>query len=331
MSSRRNFLKLGVLGGLGLSQINLFAKSNATKPHYDSTIKPKPIMVSTWNHGLQANEAGWEILAKGGSALDAVEAGARIVESDPAITSVGLGGLPDANGNVTLDACIMDGDGSCGAVLALEQIEHPISVARAVMEKTPHVMLTGKGAQDFALDQGYELVDLLTPQAKKAWEDWKKKSQYQPEINSENHDTIGLLALDEDGNLAGACTTSGMAYKMPGRIGDSPIIGAGLFVDNEVGACTATGVGEAIVKVAGSAMIVEMMRQGISPQEACSEAVRRIKMIYKGNIENLQVAFLAMDKKGNVGAFAMYEGFNYAVREAKEAELIDSRFHKKWS
>jgi isoaspartyl peptidase/L-asparaginase-like protein (Ntn-hydrolase superfamily) len=331
MSSRRNFLKLGILGGLGLSQFKLFSNTKAFRNDVNENFKPKPLMISTWNHGLQANEAGWEILAAGGSALDAVEAGARIVESDPAVTSVGLGGLPDAEGKVTLDACIMKGDGSCGAVLALEQIEHPISVAKAVMEKTPHVMFAGQGAQDFAVEQGFELVDLLTPEAKAAWEKWKEESKYQPEINSENHDTIGLLAMDANGDLAGACTTSGMAYKMPGRIGDSPIIGAGLFVDNEVGACTATGVGEAIVKVAGSAMIVEMMRQGISPQEACAEAVRRIKVIYKGNIDNLQVAFLAMDKKGNVGSFAMYEGFNYALRDAKEAELIDSRYHKKWN
>jgi len=271
--SRRKFLKTSALGigGLLVSKIATSTSSNSSSLY--TTIKNKPIVISTWNHGLAANKAAWEILESGGNALDAVEAGVRVTESDAANRSVGLGGLPDKEGKVTLDACIMNHENECGAVAFLQDIEHPISVARKVMEDTPHVMLVGKGAYDFAIEKGFEHKDLLTPEAKEAWLKWKEsEEQKKPEINSENHDTIGMLAMDAEGNISGSCTTSGWAYKLHGRVGDSPIIGAGLFVDNEVGGACATGMGEAVIRIAGSATVVELMRQGQTPNEACKEA-----------------------------------------------------------
>lgn len=272
----------------------------------------KPIVISTWNHGQPANEVAWKVLKEGKSALDAVEAGVRVPESDPNVRTVGLGGFPDRDGKVTLDACIMDHTSNCGSVACLEEIENPISVARKVMEETPHVMLVGEGALQFALEQGFQRTNLLTEASKKDWENWLKESKYEPVINIENHDTISMLAIDDAGNISGACTTSGAAYKMHGRVGDSPIIGAGLFVDNEVGGACATGLGEAVIRVSGSAMVVEMMRQGKSPMEACKAIVERIYEKLK-DVENLQVGFLALDKNGNYGAYSIHKGFNYAV------------------
>ena len=162
----------------------------------------------------------------------------------------------------------MDKNSNCGAVSFLQNIKHPISVAKLVMEKTPHVMLSGKGAFDFAIKNGFETENLLTEESRKDWIKWKEKSDYKPIINIENHDTISMLLRDKHGDLFGACTTSGAAWKMHGRVGDSPIIGAGLFLDNDVGAAAATGLGEAIIKTSGSAMVVELMRQGYSPKEA---------------------------------------------------------------
>lgn len=289
----------------------------------------KPIVVSTWIHGVEANEAAFKILSKGGTALDSVEAGVRVTESDPNNMSVGLGGLPDREGKVTLDACIMDHENNCGAVAFLQDIENPISVARKVMEETKHVMLVGSGAKQFALENGFKSTNLLTDKAKAAWEDWKIKSNYQPVINSENHDTIGLLALDDNGNLSGACTTSGMAYKLHGRVGDSPIIGAGLFVDNEVGAACATGVGEAVIRIAGSAIVVELMRNGMSPNDACKEAVNRIIKKHK-DLTNMQVGFLALNKNGDVGAYSVYAGFNYAMQTRSQNDLIDAKYDREW-
>ena len=290
----------------------------------------KPIVVSTWNHGLEANEEAWRVLTEGGSALDAVEAGVRITESDASNRSVGLGGLPDRDGNVTLDACIMDENSNCGAVAYLQEIEHPVSVARKVMEDTPHVMMVGKGAQEFALSKGFEKTNLLTPEAKKEWEAWKEsKDMNKPPINSENHDTIGMLAMDSSGNISGACTTSGWAYKLPGRVGDSPIIGAGLFVDNEVGAACASGMGEAVIRIAGSHTVVELMRHGYSPEEACKEAVNRIIKKHS-NVVGLQVAFLAMNKNGEVGGYSVYAGFNYALKNNEVNELVDTSYTYEW-
>lgn len=286
----------------------------------------RPLVISTWNFGKAANEEAWKILGTNGRALDAVERGVQVPEGDPTKTSVGLGGLPDRDGRVTLDACIMDEAANIGAVACLEHIVHPISVARKVMEKTPHVMLVGEGALQFALQQGFKKEKLLTPASEKAWREWLKDAKYKPIANIENHDTIGMLALDSDQNLSGACTTSGMAYKMRGRVGDSPIIGAGLFVDNEVGAATSTGVGEEVIRICGSHLVVELMRQGSSPQEACERAVARIVKNQPTKSKDMQVGFLAIDKAGQHGAFALQKGFTYAVYSNEIAnELFDAK------
>lgn len=322
MSNRRNFIKksaliTSVLGTGSLS--SLFARNKEFNSNDNATI------ISTWNHGIQANEAAWQILSKGGTSVDAVEAGVRIPESDPENTSVGLGGFPDRDGHVTLDACIMDPSGNCGSVAGLEHIEHPISVARRVMDNTPHVMLVGDGALQFALSEGFEKKDLLTKKSKKALEEWQKKAEYSPIINIENHDTIGLLAQDEAGNISGACTTSGLAFKMRGRVGDSPLIGAGLFVDNEIGGATSTGMGEAIIKVAGSHLVVELMRQGYEPDLACKMAIERI-IKKEPNYKNLQVGFLAIRKDGTTGGYALHKGFNYALMTADDDnKLVDAK------
>ena len=315
MKTRRDFLKLTTFGGL--LPVTLFADQKAVT---------KPIVLSTWNFGLQANEAAWKILSAGGKALDAVEAGARIPEGDSAESSVGLGGLPDRDGHVTLDACIMDEMGRCGSVAALEHIVHPVSVARMVMEKTPHVMLVGDGALKFALANGFKKEKLLTKESEKAWKEWSKKSEYKPIVNIENHDTIGIIALDNNGNLSGACTTSGMAYKMSGRVGDSPIIGAGLYVDNEIGAATATGVGEEVMKIVGCHLVVELMRQGNTPEQACKLAVERILKKNPEKAKEVQVGFLALNKNGDYGAYCLQKGFNYAKHDNTGNTLIDSSY-----
>jgi N4-(beta-N-acetylglucosaminyl)-L-asparaginase len=324
MINRRNFIAASSLAALGTIIKPVLAK---TKVHVDGLSAPKkgalPMVISTWNFGIQANEAAWKILNSGGSSLDAVEAGARIPEGDPDEMTVGFGGFPDRDGHVTLDACIMDKEGNAGSVCFLQHIKHPISVARLVMEKTPHVMLSGDGALQFALENGFKKENILTDKAKKAWEEWKLKSKYEPIINIENHDTIGMLALDKDGDIAGACTTSGAAFKMHGRVGDSPIIGAGLFIDNEVGGAVATGMGELVMKTLGTFLVVEMMRSGMSPQQACEEAVKRIASKLK-NYEDFQVGFLAINKSGETGSYCIHPGFNYALYQNKKNTLIDS-------
>ncbi|GAA4300832.1 N(4)-(beta-N-acetylglucosaminyl)-L-asparaginase [Nibribacter koreensis] len=322
MSSRRKFLKLSALGatflGGGFQVVKAFGGSlNTAKPG-------KPIVISTWDHGIPANAAAWEVLSKNGTALDAVEAGVRVPEGDPKVRTVGYGGYPDREGKVTLDACIMDKDSNCGAVAFLQHIKHPISVARKVMEDTPHVMLVGQGAYEFAISKGFKKENLLTPESEKDWKNWLKESKYKPVINIENHDTIGMLALDANGDLAGACTTSGASYKMHGRVGDSPIIGAGLFVDNEVGAATATGLGEAVIRMVGSHLVVELMRQGNSPEKACRLAVERIIAKHK-DVKDLQVGFIALNKQGEYGGYCIHKGFNYAVHDAKGKQLIDGK------
>jgi len=298
-----------------------------------------PIVISTWDFGRAANAASWEILSSGGHALDAVEAGARVPEADPDNQTVGYGGLPDRDGRVTLDACIMDGQGLCGSVMCLEHIKHPISVARRVMEKTPHIVLVGEGALRFALSEGFIKENLLTPQSEKAWKKWLKESKYQPQINVENessnpradiplpggkdnHDTIGILALDKAGQLSGGCTTSGMAFKLPGRVGDSPVIGAGLFVDNEIGAATATGVGEEVIRCAGAHLVVELMRQGLSPETACRKAVERIANRDLAKARKIQVGFLALHRDGRHGGFALQKGFTYAIRSESQEQIV---------
>jgi len=307
------------------------------------TIKGNPIVISTWDAGLAANLGAWEVLGKGGRALDAVEKGVMVTEASQNCC-VGLGANPDRDGFVTLDACIMDEFANCGSVAFLERIKHPVSVARRVMEKTPHVMLVGSGAQQFALAEGFPLEDgKLSPDAKEAYEKWLKNSEYKPIINIENngnhgpyapsildngelnHDTIGMVAMDTNGNLSGSCTTSGLGFKMRGRLGDSPIIGAGLFVDNEVGACTATGQGEDVIRVAGSHTVVELMRQGLSPEAACKKAIERIIRVKKSKVQDIQVAFLALNKKGQAGAYAIHKGFSYALKSNQAEKLIAAK------
>ncbi len=324
MESRRNFLKTSALAAATvITNVN---ESKASSLKVSST-GTKPIVISTWKFGIQANEAAWEVLNKNGKALDAVEAGVKVPEGNMSERSVGLGGRPDRDGHVTLDACIMDELSNIGSVACLEHIEHPISVARAVMEKTPHVMLVGDGALQFALSQGFPKVTEVVEESQKEWKEWLKTSNYKPIVNIENHDTIGMIALDANGNLSGACTTSGMAYKMHGRVGDSPIIGAGLYVDNEVGAATATGHGEEVIRIAGSHLVVELMRQGRTPETACKEAVERVVKLMKirnKNLKDIQVGFIALNKSGEYGAYCLQSGFNYAVHDSTGNRLLDS-------
>ncbi|PZF75006.1 N(4)-(beta-N-acetylglucosaminyl)-L-asparaginase [Taibaiella soli] len=334
MTTRRKFLRLSLLGSAGVLANR---KSVAAAPAKDNTVNKEPIVISTWNFGKEANSAAWEVLAKKGRALDAVEAGVKVPEADPNNQSVGYGGLPDRDGRVTLDACIMDEKYGCGSVMCLEHVTHAISVARLVMEKTPHVVLAGDGALQFALEQGFKKENLLTPESEQKWKEWLKTSKYEPQVNVENqlyhtmpggkdnHDTIGMIAQDASGNMSGACTTSGMAYKMHGRVGDSPIIGAGLYVDNEVGAATSTGVGEEVIRIVGSHLVVELMRQGLKPEAACKAAVERIISRNPEQAKKVQVGFLAMNKKGEYGAYALQSGFTYAVRSGKEEKIYDAK------
>jgi isoaspartyl peptidase/L-asparaginase-like protein (Ntn-hydrolase superfamily) len=317
MTSRREFIKLSAVGASIISTGAL----SAEKSHEIN----KPVVLSTWNFGLAANVEAWKILSSGGRALDAVEAGAKVPEADPNETSVGYGGLPDRDGHVTLDACIMDELGNCGSVAFLEHIVHPISVARAVMEKTPHVMLVGDGALQFALANGFKKKKLLTANSEKKWKEWLKEAKYKPVVNVENHDTIGIIALDANGNLSGACTTSGMAYKMHGRVGDSPIIGAGLYVDNEVGAATSTGVGEEVIRIVGCHLVVELMRQGKTPEDACRTAVERILKKSPEKAKEIQVGFLALNKNGEHGAYCLQKGFTFAVHDKNGNSMFDSK------
>ncbi|MEO9482043.1 MAG: N(4)-(beta-N-acetylglucosaminyl)-L-asparaginase [Ekhidna sp.] len=322
MSTRRKFIKNSFATAAGVGLVG--AACAEAKPEPETLVRSKKLKaLSTWIHGMEANEEAMRVMDEGGSALDGAEKGVKVVEADPNGSSVGIGGLPDRDGNVTLDACIMDHKGNAGSVCFLQNIKHPIAVARKVMEETPHVMLAGEGAKRFALAQGFAEENLLTESSKKAWENWLEKSEYNPIINVENHDTIGMICQDAQGNLSGSCTTSGLAYKMHGRIGDSPIIGAGLFVDNDYGAATATGMGELMLKTLGSFLVVELMRQGATPQEACEDAVQRIvdKLDYKA----FQVGYLAMDIAGNTGAYAIHPGFNYAEMANGKNELIDAK------
>lgn len=343
MLNRRSFFKKSFWASLGFFGIN----KPKTPAGIFNSLKVnrinQPLVISTWDFGRVANTEAWKILSSGGRALDAVESGARVPEADPNNQSVGLGGLPDREGKVSLDACIMDELGSCGSVMCLEHIVHAVSVARKVMEKTPHVILAGEGALQFALSEGFKKENLLTEKSKKDYQNWLQTSQYKPIPNRENqdnyfrnskntlpggalnHDTIGILALDSHGNLSGACTTSGMAYKMRGRVGDSPVIGAGLFVDNEVGSATSTGVGEEVIRIVGSHLVVELMRQGESPENACRKAVERIVKKSPERSKTLQVGFLALNIQGEYGAFALQKGFTYSVKSDSEEKIYASQ------
>ncbi len=329
MFHRRKFLQSSVIGSLAL--LTGQDAAGATAWAEKRNLLNKPVVISTWDFGRAANAEAWKVLSQRGRALDAVEAGVRVPEADPSIQTVGYGGFPDRDGKVTLDACIMDEKGGCGSVMCLEHIMHPISVARMVMEKTPHIVLAADGALQFALANGFQKVNLLTREAEIAWKEWLKTSRYEPVINFENktggpvsagkltgsafsHDTIGMLAMDVNGNLSGACTTSGMAFKMHGRVGDSPIIGAGLFVDNEIGAATSTGVGEEVIRICGSHLVVQFMRQGYSPEKACKAAVDKIVRKDPERAKKIQVGFLALNKKGEFGAYAIHKDFTYNVQ-----------------
>jgi len=325
MGTRRDFIKNSALGGTLLGS-TLSLSTSSARPQEQRVNKNaaanKPVVIATWKNE-RAVAAAWNVLSKGGSALDAVETGVKVPEGDPHDTSVGYGGRPDRDGMVTLDSCIMDHDSNCGAVAFLQHIKHPVSVARKVMTDTPHVMMVGDGALKFALDQGFKKEDLLTEESRAHWLKWLETAEYKPVINIENHDTIGMLTLDSSGKLSGACTTSGMAYKMNGRVGDSPIIGAGLFVDGDIGAATATGMGEAVIKVAGSHLVVELMRQGLDPNEACQAAVERV-IAKEPKYKEIQVGFIALNIHGEYGGYCIQPGFNYALYENNGPGLIDA-------
>jgi isoaspartyl peptidase/L-asparaginase-like protein (Ntn-hydrolase superfamily) len=319
--SRRRFLDrtaLGLLAGATLSQMRA---ANDT-PSNQATISAKPLFVSTWPFGKAANDAALKVLLGGGTLLDAVEQGIWVTESDVKNPSVGLGGTPNAAGVVQLDACIMDGVGHrAGSVAALEGIRHPISAARRVMEKTKHVMLVGEGARIFALEQGLESVELDSQNRHQTKSQGRTKESLPAAAPAKNHDTIALLVLGADGNLAGGCSTSGMGGKLPGRVGDSPIIGSGLYVDNEVGAAGATGIGENVMRYCGSFLVVEYMRQGLHPQAACQETIRRIaRQDPKGY--DLSINFVALDKAGRFGAAGTDQGFAYSVTTPKDSHVL---------
>jgi N4-(beta-N-acetylglucosaminyl)-L-asparaginase len=332
---RRSFFKLGFLGTIGASAFPSWAGSGnkiASRKEPIKSTKPEKIVVATWSHGLVANEAAWKVLEKNGNSLDAVMYGVMETEKDRSNRSVGISGMPDRTGHVTLDACIMDWKGRSGAVAFVKGYEHPIQIAREVMEQTPHAMLVGEGAEEFAKMLGMPKVKSPIPEVKKEYKEWIKKNPelvVRPMINHENHDTIGMLAMDENGKISGSCTTSGWAYKMKGRVGDSPIIGAGLFIDDEVGGAVASGLGEAIIRIAGSHTVVECMRQGMSPTEACKEAVNRI-IRKNADLTGLQCGFIAMNNQGEYGAYSVYNGFNVAVRTEKLNLLVDSEYNRSW-
>ena len=324
---RRNFIKRASLTGVGIAVGNTLSScTENTSRNTKAEITDKtslPVVIATWEV-KNATAQAWKVLQTDGNALDAVEQGCKIEEANEKNQTVGKGGLPDRDGNVTLDACIMNKHGDCGSVVYLQNITHAVSVARKVMEDTPHVMLAGKGAEQFAVSIGLKRENLLTEASKKAWEGWKVKSEYKPIINIENHDTIGMLAIDKNGDISGACTTSGLAYKMAGRVGDSPIIGSGLFVDNEIGAAVATGLGEEVVKTVGSFLIVELMRQGKTPQEACEEAIRRIVNKPNSDYKNFQVGYIAVNKQGETGYYAIHRGFSMTKYQEKQNKNIQS-------
>ncbi|MEM9680650.1 MAG: N(4)-(beta-N-acetylglucosaminyl)-L-asparaginase [Bacteroidota bacterium] len=331
---RRHFIKNASLTGVGLAVGSSIHSCETTKTESEPATKDQgkmtidtskfPIAICTWGF-VDANAKAGEVLDTGAKALDAALEGVAVEEENIKNTTVGKGGAPDREGNVTLDACIMDSNGDCGAVVCVENITNVAALAKKVMENTPHVILAGEGAEAFAYTQGFEKEDLLTEASKKAWEDWKKSPEYKPIINIENHDTIGMLCMDKDGDIAGACTTSGLSYKMKGRVGDSPIIGSGLFIDNEIGGAVATGMGEEVIKTVGSFLIVELMRNGMSPQEACEEAINRI-VSKNDRYKDFQVAYIAMNKKGETGSYCIHEGFSYMKYQNGSNERIPSGF-----
>jgi isoaspartyl peptidase/L-asparaginase-like protein (Ntn-hydrolase superfamily) len=314
--SRRQFVSRTALGLFSLSGVPaLAADRRGQKGDF-------PLIVSTWPFGKPSNEEALKVLERGGSILDAVEHGIWVAESSSANQSVGLGGKPNAAGFVQLDACIMSGPGhQAGSVAALEGIRHPISAARKVMEKTRHVMLVGEGARLFALEQGLEAVPLNN---RELYEKWQREHPEEKGAGGkpENHDTIALLVLGNDGNIAGGCSTSGLGGKLPGRVGDSPILGSGLYVDNEVGAAGATGVGENVMRYCATFRIVEYIRQGLSPGEACLETIRQIARVDPKKMSELSINFIALDKHGRFGAAGTDERFQFAVTTRTSSRVL---------
>ncbi len=292
------------------------------------------VVIATWPFGENAAKTAAAMLEKGSPALDAAIAGAQAVEDDPKVESVGYGGLANSIGTVSLDACVMDGQTlACGSVAAVENVRHVAALARKVMEKTPHVLLAGEGARLFALQQGFALENLNTPESVAEWEKRMKqeKSPDKPpgkaDSDPRSHDTVTVLALDRKGNLGGACSTSGLALKLPGRVGDSPLIGHGLYVDNQAGAAGATGTGEEVIRIGGSLLIVEAMRAGKSPQEACELAARKVNSVaVRRGVHPAKVAFIALDAKGNVGAACTAKtNFQYAVARGGKVEMLKAK------
>lgn len=336
--NRRKFIKNTTQSGLGIAIATSTLSCADTAQNIDNqedrnkkmvNANSFPIAICTWRFE-EANAVAGAALAAGEPALDAIIKGVAVEEANLKNTTVGKGGAPDREGNVTLDACVMNSDGDYGAVLAVENITYVAALARKVMEETPHVILAGKGAEEFGYTQGFEKEKLLTPESQTAYQEWLKTSKYQPVINIENHDTIGMLAIDKNGDLAGACTTSGMAYKMKGRVGDSAIIGSGLFIDNEVGGAVATGVGEEVLKTVGSFLIVELMRNGLSPQQACETAIRRIVEKKNSNYKDFQVAYIAINKKGETGAYCIHKDFTMMkYQDGKNVNLEVDFYNKK--
>ena len=284
----------------------------------------EPVVIATWPFGRTAVEVAAKQLAAGRPPLDAALAGAQAVEDDPKVHSVGFSGIGNSIGTVSLDACVMDGKTlDCGSVAGVENIRHVAALAKKVYEKTPHVMLVGKGAEWFALQNGFSLETLLTPESVAEWEKNRPKKNVEPK----GHDTVTVLATNGKGNMGGVCTTSGLSYKLPGRVGDSPLIGAGLYVDDEAGAAGATGVGEEIIRIGGALFMVEQMRAGKSPQEACELAVKRlIAAAVRRGQHPARVAFLALSPKGDVGAACTQRtDFKYAVARGVKVELLQAK------
>ncbi len=311
-------------------------------------------MISSAN-GLKAVERAMQLIRENADTLDAVVSGVNIVEADPEDTSVGYGGLPNEQGVVQLDSSVMHGPTrGAGAVAALENIVYPSKVAKLVMERTDHVLLVGQGALRFALAMGLEKQDLLTPRARELWLKWKSDlsdrddwifpeerlpagmpdgERKQTARMLRHHGTINCNAVNEKGEISGVTTTSGLAYKIPGRVGDSPIIGAGLYVDNDVGACGSTGRGEANLKTCASFMVVEFMRQGDSPEEAGLKALRRIVdntvepyLLDEKRRPRFNVNFYAVNKKGEFAGTAIWSGGKFAAHDGSDARLYESAY-----
>ncbi len=332
---RRDFIKKSAVVGVGTYAASKIGMPASVPPAGGKS--SAPVVISTWNFGIGANEVAWKLLNEGASPVDAVEQGIWVVENDPTITSIGYGGLPDETMKVTLDAAIMDWRMNCGSVGCIEKIKNPVSVARKVMERTNHVMLSGKGAYEFAVAHGFKPIDLLTDQSREIWLNWKENMSstdnwvgpHDMDDLMDNHDTIGLLAIDKKGRLSGGTSTSGMAWKIHGRVGDSPIIGAGLYVDGKVGAASSTGVGEANMRIVGSFLVVESMKNGQTPQEACETAIRRAIEVHSKQIKadkTFQLAYIALNKRGEVGGAAIRKGFQYAVYKDGVNKLVDAKF-----